>query len=248
MVSGSRRTALVTGASRGIGAATAKALASDGFDVLVHYGAERDKAQAVVEAIRDAGGKADIVGADLADHDAPRRLAEEVTRLCGGSLHALVLNAAIMPGGTIADTSTEDFDRLYAINLRSPFFLLQHLAPALTEGASVVFLSSLTARRAIGGAAYGALKLALESLVRRAAVEFGPRWIRVNGVAPATTASETVRPFTDTDAGFAATTAMQSLKRVAQPEDIADVIAFLVSDKARWVTGAVIPVDGGAML
>lgn len=244
----SRRTALVTGASQGIGAATARALAADGYHAIVHYGAQDQRAETVAAQIRAAGGSADVVGADLADNHAPRRLAEEVAKLCGGQLHALVLNAAIMPGGTVADTSPEDFDRLYAINLRAPFFLLQHLSPVLAEGASVVFLSSLTARRSIGGAAYGSMKLALESLVRRAAVEFGPRWIRVNGVAPATTASETVKGFTDTEAGFAATVAMQALKRVAQPEDIADVIAFLASDKARWIDGAVIPVDGGAML
>lgn len=248
-MSDQRRTALVTGASQGIGAATARALAADGYHVVVHYGAQAGKAEAVAEAIRSAGGSADVVGADLADHDAPRRLSEEVTRLCGGRLHALVLNAAIMSPSDIGDCSPETFDRLYAVNLRSPFFILQGLSPALVEGASVVFLSSLTARRVVGGvAAYASMKFALESLVRRAAAEFGPRWIRVNGVAPATTASETVKGFTDTEEGFAATVAMQALKRIAQPEDIADVIAFLASDKARWVNGAVIPVDGGSML
>lgn len=246
----SRRSALVTGASQGIGAATAKALAADGYHAIVHYGSQREKAETVAEHIRAAGGSADVIGADLADPDAPEPLAEEAARLCGGELHALVLNAGIMPGASnILDCTPETFDRLFAVNLRSPFFLLQRLAPTLVEGASVVFLSSLTARRSIGGvAAYGSMKYALESLVRRAAVEFGPRWIRVNGVAPATTASETVKPFTDTEAGFAATVAVQALKRVAQPEDIADVIAFLASDKARWVNGAVIPVDGGSML
>ena len=243
------KNALVTGASQGIGAATARALAADGYRVIVHYGAQRDKAQAVADGIRAQGGSAEIVGADLADHQAPFGLAEEVMRLCGGQLDALVLNAAIMSPSDILDCSPETFDRLYAINLRAPFFILQRLAPALVEGASVTFLSSLTARRVVGNvAAYGAMKHALEALVRRAAAELGPRWVRVNAVAPATTASETVKAFTDTEAGFAATIAMQALKRVAEPEDIADVIAFLASDKARWINGAVIPVDGGAML
>jgi NAD(P)-dependent dehydrogenase (short-subunit alcohol dehydrogenase family) len=172
-----------------------------------------------------------------------------VTALCGGQLHALVLNAAIMSPSDIADCSPEIFDRLYAINLRAPFFLLQRLAPALVEGASVTFLSSLTARRVVGSvAAYGAMKHAIEALVSRGAAEFGARWVRVNAVAPATTATETVKGFTDTEQGFAATVAMQALKRVAEPEDIADVIAFLASDKARWINGAVIPVDGGSCL
>ena len=245
----SRRTALVTGASQGIGAATARALAADGYHVIVHYGAQRDKAEAVVAAIVAAGGSGEVVGADLADHAAPFALAEEVTQLCGGALHVLVLNAAVMSPSAILDCAPETFDRLYAINLRAPFFLLQQLAPALVEGASVTFVSSITARRAIGNvAAYGAMKQAVESLVHRGAAELGARWVRVNAVAPATTASETIKPWTDTEAGFAATVATQAFKRVAEPADIADVIAFLASDKARWINGAVVPVDGGTLL
>jgi 3-oxoacyl-[acyl-carrier protein] reductase len=244
------KTALVTGASRGIGAATARALAADGYRVIVHYGANEAKAEEVAGDIRAAGGTADVLGGDLADPATPAALAEAVAKLGGGALHALVLNAAVMPGNSNFTACTpEIFDEIFAVNVRAPFFLVQHLAPLLAEGASVVMLSSVTARRATGAvAAYGAMKAAIEAFVRRAAAEFGPRWIRVNAVAPATTATDTIGPWTRTDAGREATLAVQALKRIAEPEDIADVVAFLCSDKARWITGAVIPVDGGTLL
>lgn len=245
-----RKTALVTGASRGIGAATARALAADGYHVIVHYGANRDKAEQVASDIRAAGGTADVVGGDLADPATPAALAEAVSKLSGGTLDALVLNAGVMPGNSsFTQCTPETFDQIFAVNLRAPFFLVQQLAPVMADGASVVMLSSVTARRATGAvAAYGSMKAAVESFVLRAAAEFGPRWIRVNAVAPATTATETVAPWTQSEVGREATLALQALKRIAQPEDIADVIAFLCSDKARWITGAVIPVDGGTLL
>lgn len=243
------RFAFITGSSRGIGAATAKALAADGYRVIIHYGKARERAEQVAGEIRASGGSAAIVEGDLADPDTPQRLAEQVKALCGGALHALVLNAGVMPLSNFANCTPEVFDRIFTINLRAPFFLLQQLAPVLAEGASVVMLSSLTARRVTGSvAAYAAMKASIESLVQRAAAEFGERWIRVNAVAPATTATDTVAPWTNTEAGREATLSVQALKRIAQPEDIADVIAFLCSDKARWVDGAVIPVDGGSML
>lgn len=241
--------ALVTGASRGIGRATAKALAADGYHLIIHYGASREKAEGLAEEIRAEGGSADVAGADLAQPNAPFALAEEVKRLCGGALHALVLNAAIMPMSDLADCTPETFDDIFRLNLRAPFFLLQQLSPVLAEGASVVFVSSLTARRVTGGvAAYGSMKAATESLVRRAAAELGPRWVRVNAVAPATTATDFIKAWTETEEGRETTIAIQALKRIAQPEDIADAISLLCTDKARWITGAVIPVDGGAML
>ncbi|MCB2080118.1 MAG: SDR family oxidoreductase [Novosphingobium sp.] len=244
-----RKTALVTGASRGIGAATAKALAADGYHVIVHYGGSRDRAEQVVAQIESAGVTAQTVAADMSDPQAPFTLAEEIKALCPDGLHALVLNAAIMPMSDLADCTPETFDEIFHINLRAPFFLLQQLSPLLVEHASVVFVSSLTARRVTGGvAAYGSMKAATESLTRRAAQELGARWIRVNAVCPATTANDLIKQWTDTPEGFEATVSVQALKRVAQPEDIADAISLLCSEKARWITGAVIPVDGGAML
>jgi len=244
-----QKTALVTGASRGIGRATAKALADDGYRVIIHYGGNREKAESLAGEIREGGGSAEIAGADLARKDAPHALAGQVKELCPDGLHALVLNAAIMPTSDISDCPQDLFDEIFHINLRSPFFILQELAPILAEGASVVFVSSLTARRVTGPvAAYGSMKAAIESLTRRAAVEFGSRWIRVNAVCPATTANDLIRPFIETDEGREMTISVQALKRVAMPEDIADAISLLCTEKARWITGAVIPVDGGAML
>jgi 3-oxoacyl-[acyl-carrier protein] reductase len=242
--------ALVTGASRGIGAATARALAADGYRVIVHYGANRAKAEQVASDIRADGGSAEIVCGDLSDPATPQTIARQVGELCGGGLQALVLNAGIMPAtSNFTDCPPDVFDHIFAVNLRAPFFLLQHLAPVLTDGASVVMLSSVTARRAIGAvAAYGAMKAAIESMVLRAAAEFGSRNIRVNAVAPATTETETVAPWTQSEAGRNGTLGMQALKRINQPEDIADVIAFLCSNKARVITGAVVPADGGTLL
>lgn len=244
-----QKTAFITGSSRGIGAATAKALAVDGFRVIVHYAANAERAEAVAKEIRGAGGSAEIVGADLSDADAPFELAASVREMCPDGLHALVLNAAIMPMSNFSDCTPETFDEIYQINLRAPFFLLQQLSPVLADHASVVFVSSLTARRVTGGvAAYGSMKAAIESMTRRAASEFGERWIRVNAVCPATTENDLIRPFTQSDEGREITISVQALKRVAQPEDIADAISLLCTEKARWITGAVIPVDGGAML
>jgi NAD(P)-dependent dehydrogenase (short-subunit alcohol dehydrogenase family) len=244
------RTAFITGSSRGIGAATARALAADGYRVIVHYGSNRAMAEQLVAAIREAGGEADLVGGDLADPASPAILSGQVGALCPDGLDALILNAGIMPGNSdIAACTPEMFDALTAVNWRAPFFLLQHLSPVLVEGASVVLLSSLTARRVTGAvAAYGSLKAALESLVRRAAVELGPRAIRVNAVAPGTTATGAIAAWTATQQGHDATVALQALKRVARPEDIGDAVAMLCSHRARWITGAVIPVDGGALL
>jgi 3-oxoacyl-[acyl-carrier protein] reductase len=246
----SQRIALVTGASRGIGRATAKPLSSDGNRVIIHNGGNRDRAESVAEEIRANGGSAEIAGADLARKDAPQVLAEQVRQLCPEGLHALIFNAAIMPTPSDLPNCPQDlFDEIFHVNLRSPFFILQELAPILAEHASVVFVSSLTARRVTGPVtAYGSMKAAIESLTRRAAAEYGSRWIRVNAVCPATTANDVIKPFADTDAGREAIVADQALKRVAMPEDIADAISLLCTEKARWITGAVIPVDGGALL
>jgi NAD(P)-dependent dehydrogenase (short-subunit alcohol dehydrogenase family) len=242
------KTALVTGASRGIGRATAIALAKGGAQVLVHYGHGKAEAEAVVAEIRAAGGRSEAVAADLAAPDGPHTLASQVRAIVGERLDILVANAGISNAVPIEDTSVEDFDRLFAVNVRAPFFLVQQLLPILHEGSSIVLLSSLAARAAVGTLpAYAATKGAIDTLVTHFAAAFGARGIRVNAVAPGVVQTD-MTSFTKTDAGRDFTLGMQALKRLAEPDDIAGAVAFLASTDARWITGDTIHVDGGSKL
>ncbi|HEY1944455.1 MAG TPA: glucose 1-dehydrogenase [Roseiarcus sp.] len=244
----SGKTALVTGASRGIGRASALALAQEGAQVIVHYGRGAAEAEAVVKAIRDAGGRAEAVAADLSSPDAPQALAARVRAIVGDRLDILVANAGVSKAATIEETTVADFDRLFAVNVRAPFFLVQQLLPILGEGSSVVLVSSLGARAAVGQlAAYSATKGAVDTLVKHFALALGSRGIRVNAVAPGVVETE-MSSFAKTDGGREFTLAMQAFKRIAQPEDIAGAVAFLASDGARWITGDTIRVDGGSKL
>jgi 3-oxoacyl-[acyl-carrier protein] reductase len=170
-------------------------------------------------------------------------------------LDVLVLNAGISKSARIADYTVEDFDNLFATNVRGPFFLVQQLVPVLGEGSSVVVISSATARTVAGKPglgnpsviAYASTKGAIETLVKHWAVILGPGGIRVNAIAPGVIDTD-MSNFTKTEAGRAVALEMQALQRIGKPEDIADVVAFLASDAARWITGASIPVDGGSKL
>jgi 3-oxoacyl-[acyl-carrier protein] reductase len=244
----SGKTALVTGASRGIGRASALALAKAGAQVLVHYGRGKAEAEAVVQEIRDNGGRARAVPADLAAPDGAEKLAKEVRAIVGDRLDILVANAGIAKAATIEETTVEDFDRLFAVNVRAPFFLVQQLLPIFGAGSSVVLVSSLAAHASVGTlAAYAATKGAIDTLVKHFAAALGPRGIRVNAVAPGVVATE-MSNFTKTDAGRDFTLGMQALQRLAQADDIGDVIAFLASDQARWISGDTVRVDGGSKL
>jgi 3-oxoacyl-[acyl-carrier protein] reductase len=242
------KTALVTGASRGIGRAIALALAQGGAQVLVHYSSNEKEADAVVAEIRKRGGQAEKVGADLRKPDGAHTLAKQVRSIVGDRLDILVANAGISRSATIEDTTVEDFDNLFAVNVRAPFFLVQQLLPALCRGSNIIFTSSLAARASVGTLyAYAATKGAVDTLVKHFAGTLGPRGIRVNAVAPGVVETE-MSSFTKTEAGREVTLGMQALKRMAQPDDIAPVVAFLASDDARWVTGDTIRVDGGSKL
>ena len=247
--------ALVTGASRGIGRATAAALAEAGAHVLVHYGRSAQEAESLVAEIQTKGGHADAISADLGPPDGASLLAKQVRAIVGDRLDVVVLNAGISKLARIADYTIEDFDNLFATNVRGPFFLVQQLLPVLGEGSSIIAISSAVARTVVGKPgvenpsvlAYASTKGALETLVRNWAAILGPSGIRVNAVAPGVIDTD-MSNFTKTEAGREAALGMQALKRLGKPEDVADVVAFVASDAARWITGASIPVDGGSKL
>ncbi len=249
------KTALVTGASRGIGRATALALAEAGAHVLAHYGRSVQGAESVVADIRSKGGRADAIAADLGTPDGATLLAREVRSIVGERLDVLVSNAGISRAATIRDHTIEDFDNLFATNVRSPFFLVQQLLPVLHEGSNIIVITSIGAHAVVGRPgldnpsllAYSATKGALETLVKNWAAILGPLGIRVNAVAPGVIDTD-MSNFAKTEAGRELTLGMQALKRIGKPDDVADVVAFLASDAARWITGASIPVDGGSKL
>src|SRR5246127_2436538 len=249
------KTALVTGASRGIGRATASALANSGAHVLVHYGRAAHDAESLVAGILSKGGRANAIRADLGTPEGPTLLAKEVRLIVGDRLDVLVSNAGISKASTIRDHTVADFDNLFATNVRSPFFLVQQLLPILGEGSNIVVISSLGARAVVGKPsldspsilAYTSTKGALETLVKNWAAILGPQGIRVNAVAPGVIDTD-MSNFAKTEAGRELVLGMQALQRIGKPEDVADVVAFLASDAARWITGASIPVDGGSKL
>src|SRR6478672_7979828 len=249
------KTALVTGASRGIGRATASALAEAGAHVLVHCGRSVQDAESLVAGIRSKEGRANAIRADLGTPEGATLQAQEVRSIVGERLDVVVSNAGVSKSATIRDHTVEDFDNLFATNVRSPFFLVQQLLPVLGEGSNIIVISSIGARAVVGKPgldnpsilAYASTKGALETLVKNWAAILGPQGIRVNAVAPGVIDTD-MSNFTKTEAGREAALGMQALKRIGKPEDVADVVAFLASDKARWITGASIPVDGGSKL
>ena len=229
--------ALVTGATSGIGRAVALDLARDGYAVIVH-GRDADRGAATVREIESRGGQARFVAADLNDPEAVAALAGQA-----GEVDVLVNNGGFSWWGPTAELDVAAYDELFASNVRAAYQLVAALAPGMAARGhgSVVNLDSMAGHIGIaGGAAYSATKAALTAMTRSWAAEFSPFGVRVNSVAPGPVFTQESKH--DLIENLAATTL---LNRGAQPEEISEVVAFLVSPKASYITGAVIPVDGG---
>jgi 3-oxoacyl-[acyl-carrier protein] reductase len=246
----SGRTALVTGASRGIGRAVAERLGRDGARVAVHYGRDEKAAEKTVAAIEEAGGTAFAIRAELGVPGDAERLWEEFDRHADG-LDILVNNAGIAASRPFADIDEREFDRLFAVNVKAPHFIVQLGAKRLRDGGRVVNISSGLARSAAMPhlMAYSMTKAALDVFTRDLSKELGSRGITVNSVAPGIIDTDmNARWLRASDEARAGAAARSALGRVGMPADIADAVAFLASDDGRWVTGHWLDATGGSLI
>jgi NAD(P)-dependent dehydrogenase (short-subunit alcohol dehydrogenase family) len=236
-------TALVTGATSGIGKAIAVALARRGARILVS-GRDAARGEAVVASITADGGTADFIPADLQDAASARDLARRALARAG-QIDILVNSAGIFPFGPTADTTEDDVDRVYAINVKVPFMLVAELAPKMADRGkgAIVNISSMVGDFAMTGMAlYGSSKAAINLLTKAWAAEFGPKGVRVNAVSPGPTRTEGTAAMGDALDQLAS---LAPAGRTAAPEEIADAVVYLASDQASFVQGVVLSVDGG---
>jgi NAD(P)-dependent dehydrogenase (short-subunit alcohol dehydrogenase family) len=242
----SGKTALITGSTSGIGRATALRLAQAGAHVIVS-GRDHARGAATVAEIREAGGTADLVTAELLDAASVRSLAERALELAGGRVDILVNNAASAPFGPTTEVGESDFDATVAVNIKAPFLLVAALVPAMVAngGGSVVNVTTMVASFGLPGMAlYGSTKAALQLLTKAWAAEFGPSGVRVNAVSPGPTRTEGTEAMGE---GLDRLAATAPAGHPATAEAIADAIVFLASEQASHIHGAVLPVDGGRL-
>lgn len=236
------RTAFVTGSARGIGAAIARKLAADGAALVLHAGSDPTRAEAVAEDIRAGGGTAHVVTGDLTEGETAAELVRQA-HAAAGALDILVLNAGGGKGGLIQDLPLATIDSVLALNLRATILAAQEFARlSQSPHGRIVFISSGMATHPAPGVSVGAAaKAGAEAFMRSIAQELGPRGITCNSVAPGCTRTEMIAGQTWPEA----VPPWTALRRLGEPEDIANVVAFLASDEASWLTGLTIPANGG---
>jgi len=242
-------TALVTGASSGIGAATALTLGARGADVLMHYNSQKDAASAILDRLRAEGGRGELLPADLSTMDGIHSVARAVE---GRRIDILVNNAGSLIRRTrVLDFDEELWERVMTLNLTSAFFLAKAVLHGMVERKSgyVVNVSSVAARfgGGLGALAYSTAKAGLSAMTKGLAREFAPQGIRVNAVSPGTIDTNYHRNFS-TDQALASVRAATPLGRLGTAEEIADVIAFLCTEQARFIQGQVVEVNGGFLM
>jgi 3-oxoacyl-[acyl-carrier protein] reductase len=237
------RVALVTGGSRGIGAAIVRRLAADGADVAFTYRTGKEAAEVIVSELRDMGRRALPIEVDLSRPESAASVASAAVEEFG-HLDILVNNAGVTSWGLLASVQLDEFDRLVAVDARAPFFMMQAVAQTMTEGGRVVNVSSAVTSTALAGLSlYSAAKAFVDQMTRVAAIEFAPRRITVNAVAPGTTATgRLAKPTPEQRAKMGGSF---SLGRIGEPADTAALVAFLVSEEAGFITGQVIYNNGG---
>jgi 3-oxoacyl-[acyl-carrier protein] reductase len=241
------KTALVTGASRGIGRAIAERLGRDGARVAVHYGSSEAAAKETVAAIEAAGGEAFALRARLGEPGDAAALWTAFDAHAEG-LDILVNNAGIVLSAEIADVGEEAYDEIFAVNVKAPFFLTQQGLSRLRDGGRIINISSAATRIAMPGiVAYSATKGAVDAMTLTLAQGLAARGVTVNAVSPGVVETD-INPWLDDADAKAMAAGWSALSRLGQPADIADVVAFVASDDARWVTGQVIDATGGTRL
>lgn len=247
------KTALVTGGSRGIGKATCLRLADEGAFVLVHYNQNKTEAESTLKRITQEGGAGALIksnfladnGLELFFQQADAHLRETTS----GKIDILVNNAGIGCIQTIEDMTEKQFDELFTINVKAPFFVTQHALSRLADGGRVINISSLVTRMASPAVgAYSMTKGAVNTMTLWLAKQLGPRKITVNSVAPGVINTQMNEYYLNNVQSRQYMESLSTFGRVGEPNDVADVIAFLASDESRWISGQCIEVSGGSFL
>lgn len=241
------KVAVVTGASKGIGAGIAEELAKQGASVIVNYASSASGAEAVVTKIKNAGGKAKAVHADVSKPGEAKQLVDAAVTEFGG-LDILVNNAGVYEFLPLEQITETHFDRMFNLNVRGLLFATQAAANAIgKQGGSIINIGSMASQAPVpGGSVYSASKAALDAITRSLAAELGPRKILVNAVLPGPVETEGVKSMGgDGDQFIAQLVSRTPLGRIGQPKDIATVVSFLASEDGGWITGQIIPAAGG---